>query len=164
MFILPEENRIFFQKPFGRIYSNFNEILPLIEGKKIYTVGDVVTHSMLKRGIVPDIAIVDHLTKREPCSINPDFGDLKIIRADNPRGTITDDLLDAIEQAFENVPAVVDVNGEEDLAVIPVILRAPIGSIILYGQPDEGVVLREVTGDSKIKGRQLFDLFVRVQR
>lgn len=163
MFSLPEENRIYFQKPFGRIYSNFDEILPLIKDKKIYTVGDVVTYSMFKRGLIPDIAIVDRLTKREPCSISPDFGDLKIIKAENPPGTITDDLLDAIEQAFENVPAVIDVNGEEDLAVIPVILMAPVGSIILYGQPDEGVVLRDVTEESKIKGRKLLDLFIEVE-
>jgi uncharacterized protein (UPF0218 family) len=163
MFSLPEENRVYFQKPFGKIYSNFDEILPLIMGKRVYTVGDVVTYSMLKRGLIPDIAIVDHLTKREPCSINPDFGDLKVIKADNPPGTITDDLLDAIEQALGNVPAVIDVNGEEDLAVIPVIMMAPLGSVILYGQPGKGVVLRDVTEESKKKGRKLFDLFVKIE-
>jgi len=35
------------------------------------------------------------------------------------------------------------VDGEEDLAVIPCVLMAPEGSLILYGQPGEGVVLVE---------------------
>jgi len=35
------------------------------------------------------------------------------------------------------------VNGEEDLAVIPCVLMAPNDSIILYGQPGEGIVVVE---------------------
>ncbi len=36
------------------------------------------------------------------------------------------------------------VDGEEDLAVLPCVLTAPPESVVLYGQPGEGVVLCEV--------------------
>lgn len=36
------------------------------------------------------------------------------------------------------------VDGEEDLAVLPCILTAPSGSLVLYGQPGEGLVVCEV--------------------
>ena len=36
------------------------------------------------------------------------------------------------------------VEGEEDLATLPAILYAPPGSVVVYGQPDEGSVLVKV--------------------
>ena len=45
---------------------------------------------------------------------------------------------------------VIKVNGEEDMAVIPVVLASPLGYEIYYGQPGKGVVKIIVT--EKIKG------------
>jgi hypothetical protein len=42
------------------------------------------------------------------------------------------------------------VEGEEDLAVIPLICLLPENSLVVYGQPDEGVVAIRVTEDKKI--------------
>jgi len=41
------------------------------------------------------------------------------------------------------------VNGEEDLATLPAILYAPVGSVVVYGQPNEGSVLVHVTSERK---------------
>jgi len=41
--------------------------------------------------------------------------------------------------------------GEEDLATIPAVVYAPIGSIVIYGQPKEGVVLIKVTPETKLR-------------
>jgi uncharacterized protein (UPF0218 family) len=36
------------------------------------------------------------------------------------------------------------VTGEEDLITLPLVAYAPIGSIILYGQPSQGIVVVRV--------------------
>ncbi len=41
------------------------------------------------------------------------------------------------------------VDGEEDLATLPAILYAPLGSAVVYGQPNEGSVLVMVTPEKK---------------
>ena len=68
MLILPEEHRRLFKEPFGVLYPSIDEIVPLIEGKDVYTVGDVVTHNLQKKGIIPTVAIVDGYTMRSPCN------------------------------------------------------------------------------------------------
>ena len=59
------------------------------------------------------------------------------------------------EQNAESTIIIVD--GEEDLA--PLILHplAPMGSVILYGQPGRGVVIRFTDLDSKSRCRELLE-------
>ena len=40
-------------------------------------------------------------------------------------------------------------SGEEDLLVLPLILELPNGSKIVYGQPNQGAVIRDVNDDTK---------------
>jgi len=51
------------------------------------------------------------------------------------------------------------VRGEEDLAALPAILLAPEGSVVLYGQPDEGVVFVSIT---KSKKEEILDLLDKI--
>jgi hypothetical protein len=67
----------------------------------------------------------------------------------NPAGTITDDLIRALNHAILHPPSTVIVDGEEDLAVIPLVIAAPVGAIVLYGQPHQGVVLRRINQEAK---------------
>jgi len=41
------------------------------------------------------------------------------------------------------------VDGEEDLLVIVAVLYAPEGSLVVYGQPGEGIVVVRVTGEKR---------------
>ena len=43
------------------------------------------------------------------------------------------------------------VDGEEDLLALPSILFAPLNAYVLYGQPNEGIVVVSVTESLKIK-------------
>ncbi len=120
----------------------------------IITVGDVVTENVLRLGIKPSVAIYDHRTKRQ--EYNPNINDDAVLMTvRNPAGTITKDLLNAIRKGFELAKqgrrVYISVNGEEDLAAIPAVIYAPVGSVVLYGQPDEGVVLIRVTPECKLK-------------
>ena len=47
------------------------------------------------------------------------------------------------------------VNGEEDLFTLPAILYAPVGTSVLYGQPDEGLVVVSVNNSLKTKVRNI---------
>jgi uncharacterized protein (UPF0218 family) len=79
----------------------------------------------------------------------------------NPAGTLTDALINAIDYAVMHPPVTVLVDGEEDLAVIPLVMAAPVGAIVLYGQPHQGVVLRTVNPDAKKTARNLLNHFLR---
>ena len=42
-----------------------------------------------------------------------------------------------------------NVDGEEDLLALPAVLSSPEKSIVVYGQPGEGIVLVRVSAQSK---------------
>ncbi len=160
MLILPEEHRRLFMEPFGVLYRSIDEVIPLIEGKSVYTVGDVVTHNLQKKGITPTVAVVDGYTMRSPCNRMPAVHG-ECIQVKNPAGTITDELICALERAVKNPPSTIIVDGEEDLAVIPLILTAHDGAIVLYGQPHKGVVLRTVNSEARKTAQRFLAHFIR---
>jgi hypothetical protein len=155
---LPEEKRHFFRKPFGRLTPDIRELLPDLAGRKVYTVGDIVTRRSLELGVTPEVAVIDGHTMRLPCGGIPGAFP-RTIHARNPPGTITDELIQALQEALAGPPALVVVEGEEDLAVIPLVMAAPEGGVVLYGQPGEGVVLRVVDAGAVRKARELFSCF-----
>ena len=160
MLRLPEAHRDLFKRPFGTLYGNVGELLTRLEGRSVYAVGDVVTANLLDAGVVPDIAIIDGYTMRMPCTRSP-LLQARRLKAKNPAGTITDELVDAIDEAVRSPPAVICVEGEEDLAVIPLVIAAPAGVAVLYGQPGEGVVLRFVDPSAKQEAASMLRVFVR---
>jgi uncharacterized protein (UPF0218 family) len=160
MLRLPETHRDLLKLPFGTLYRDIGELLPCLKGRAIYAVGDVVTHSLLDAGIVPDIAIIDGYTMRVPCNRSPLLR-ARRVTARNPPGTITDELVDVIGDVVRDPPGVIFVDGEEDLAVIPLVLAAPAGAAVLYGQPGEGVVLRIVDAMAKQEAETILKVFVR---
>ena len=160
MLRLPEVHRDLLKIPFGTLYRDIGELLPCIEGRAVYAVGDVVTHNLLGAGIVPDIAIIDGYTMRTPCTCSP-LLPARRVTARNPPGTITDELVAAIDDVVRDPPGVIFVDGEEDLAVIPLVIAAPAGSAVLYGQPGEGVVLKIVDASAKRDAEAILDVFVR---
>ncbi|QYZ79250.1 DUF359 domain-containing protein [Methanofollis formosanus] len=159
MLLLPDEHRKRFKEPFGELFSELVDALPTIEGKTVYTVGDVVTHNFLAAGGTPAVAVIDGYTMRSPCGRTPLLL-FNRVQVKNPAGALTDELTAALEEAVRNPPTLIMVEGEEDLAVIPLALIAPEGSVILYGQPGEGVVVCRVSGDLKKAAKDLLSLFV----
>jgi uncharacterized protein (UPF0218 family) len=160
MFRLPEQERRLLKKPFGTLYPDLKDTLPLLTGKKVYAVGDVVTQRLLHYGIIPALAIIDQRSMRAPCGDAPVYPSHRF-SARNPPGVITDELIERIGQALRQEPAIIVVEGEEDLAVLPVVLGAPEGGILLYGQPNEGIILREISAEAKKEAEVLLSLFIR---
>ncbi len=113
----------------------------LSENSYVITVVDRTTEKMIEFCLIPSLQIIDgkeKRAKREP----PKLANATELTADNPAAEITSQSIDIIRQAFTMQPPVrLSVNGEEDLLVIPVCIYAPENAIILYGQPNEGLVI-----------------------
>jgi hypothetical protein len=119
--------------------------------KCIISVGDMVSQNMLKRGIQPQIMIVDNKVMREKSEpIKTTVS--KKVSVKNPAGTLTPETWVVMNRALEHKQLTqVLVEGEEDLLALVAVLEAPEGSFVVYGQPHEGVVV--VTADKKTKER-----------
>ncbi len=48
--------------------------------------------------------------------------------------------------------------GEEDLLVLPVCIHAPENAVVLYGQPNRGLVIVRITPEIRNKVETLLDL------
>ena len=151
--IIPEDKRGLFKEPVGELIDE-NDLKEL-NGKKLITVGDVVSLTVNRNGIRPDIAVYDGVTERREMT---EFADLvkskgwKTVDVINPAGTITSDLVNAVKNALSGRKKItIRVIGEEDLAVIPCMILAPIGTDIIYGWPGKGMML--ITTDEHIRKR-----------
>ena len=152
MLRLPKSLRKELKKPLGQLHKSIDLIETLLqdhlsEERLIISIGDATTKNLINLDIYPQLCIVDNKIEREPVKHNLNHTN-NILYVDNPAGTITDELvdicIDSIKNAASNNPIIIEVEGEEDLAVLPCILNAPKDTFILYGQPKEGVVLVDV--------------------
>ncbi|MBC7080754.1 MAG: DUF359 domain-containing protein [Thermoplasmatales archaeon] len=141
MYILPEDKKEELRKPLGKIKSKIGK--ENLKGK-IVSVGDMVTLSLEKEGIEPNIAIVDYKIERKGYE-RKDFYAEKIIKVKNPAGQITRELWNAIATAYiEDKKVLIEVEGEEDLAALPAIYLAPDNTTVIYGMPCKGMVVVNV--------------------
>ncbi len=127
----------------------------------LVAVGDVSVETLLDMGVIPDIALVDGMTKRKELENKVDLSSFDVlINAESPAGEITPSLIHSIEAALHNDQTTcIEVDGEEDLAPIIIHLLAPLGTNIVYGQPGKGVVLRVTDLSSKEQCRGLLSRF-----
>ncbi len=156
-----------FKTPLGKLIldadtSQENVLGELGDGMLI-TVGDATTQKMMQYGIVPSIQIVDGTEKRARRDL-PDRGLLRTrIRCSNPPGGITEEAITAIGEALASPkPSRILVDGEEDLLVLPVCTSAPLGSTVMYGQPNEGLVVVHVSAQVRDKAHSLLDMMDRI--
>lgn len=159
---LPDHLRPELKKPFGllltgsqtKIINELQSLIQKINPPKIIAVGDVTALTLYFAKIQPNLSIIDEKVERfeleEPVKKMLEEIPAKKIEIENPAGQVTVALWKAIESALkENEPIKVLVKGEEDLATIPAVILASERSIIIYGQPEKGVVVIEANADKK---------------
>ena len=130
----------------------------LSDDSYIITVGDRTTEKMIDFDLIPSLQIIDGLEKRIKRDILK-LGSAFELKIDNPAAEITLESIEIIKKAFTmNSPIRLTVNGEEDLLVLPVCIHAPENSVILYGQPNKGLVLVQITTEIRNKAQALLDL------
>lgn len=163
---LPDNLRPILAKPFGRVVKNELILRKDILGSlHIVSVGDEVTRTLNRLGVDVNLTIVDFKINRKKQIGNlNDLGIHKngrVVNVDNPAGTINSKLTDAIKAFFDDntKEKIIIVEGEEDLAVIPVILLAPLGTHVVYGQREKGAVIITVDEQIKVKVLKLVKKF-----
>ena len=134
----------------------------IVDASCVITVGDMTTQRLIEFGIVPNLQIVDGLEKRLPRS-SPVLPSGTIeMTCTNPPAEITDESIARIREAFcSDKPVRLTVRGEEDLLVIPVCIFAPENSVVLYGQPHEGMVIVRIDENTRRKTQTLLDSMYR---
>ena len=124
-----------------------NDIKEFSKNNKIISVGDVTTENLKNNNVNIFLEVVDLKTKRE----NKNFKHIEnSIEVDNPSGVITKNLMDILYNSINSSKNNrIEINGEEDLAVIPIIFYADNNTVIVYGIPDTGMAYIKV--DKEIK-------------
>jgi cytidyltransferase-like protein len=136
--------------------------LSTLDGPLI-AVGDVTAKVMLSLDVVPNLALIDGQTKRVALD-DEDTVDLTPfpLRRDatSPAGVLTPDLLTQLEDSLrDDAPCVLVVDGEEDMAPLYLHLLAPLGAIIVFGMPRQGLMVQRTTLDMKERCRTILNAF-----
>ena len=163
MFKIDENSIDEFKRPLGKLYVDFEDAIPMIkEASFLISVGDQTTKNLVDIDLIPDLGIIDNRIQRKDHNYDI-IRTENILNADNPAGTITENLWETIEEAIsltleDSGNRIIVVKGEEDLAVLPCLLIAPEDAVILYGQPNEGLVFVNVS-EGKDKANKLMTYF-----
>ena len=165
--LLPESLRNELKTPLGKLIKNSNpdkerQVRKAYDEKLVIAVGDATSQLLLNMGLIPFLYIIDGQEKRQKRSTPLPVGQEEIeicteIRVKNNAGEISDESFDLIKYIFDDLktPIRLVVEGEEDLLVLPVCLFAPQNSVVMYGQPNEGLVIAEITDEVREKVQKI---------
>ena len=153
---LPEQLRSELKKVWGvsifgkeaDVLRNYQNIVKQKDFKKIITVGDYCSAKLFSH-----VKIFDGKVERQKVEKTL----AHILTCDNAAGTIQAGVWQVLQTAISKNQNVF-VNGEEDMLVIPVVLLSENGFAVVYGFPQKGICVIEVS--DKIK-KSFEDLMVK---
>ena len=154
---LTPELRKKLKKPVGTlIRGSFAQTMKILKNMTekeksafIISVGDTVSKNLAENRMFPQLSIVDNRVMRRNVQPVPLTAE-KTIHVKNPPGTITEEALEAIQEAIKsNCRVKIVADGEEDLLTLIAVLYSPENAFVIYGQPYEGVVVVKVTPEKK---------------
>ena len=145
------------KKPFGapilgekaEIVKKFKKIIKRQGLKKIICVGDYCSSTL-----PADIKIFDGRIRRNKRVCTQEY----FLSCKNPSASIDGGVWEVLKRAIRDNENVF-VEGEEDLLVIPCLLLAKNKTGIVYGLPDKGVSLVEVSSKTKLDFRKILRKF-----
>ena len=138
-----------------------NILKHISDNSYVITVGDRTTEKMIDFELIPSLQIIDSQEKRVKRDPPKNTAIVTDLICNNPAAEITTQSMEIIKKAFSSeTPVRITVNGEEDLLVIPVCIYAPKNSVVLYGQPNEGLVIVQITSEIRNKTQRLLDSMV----
>lgn len=137
----------------GEMPEPYHVLKEMLRGEKVIAIGDVVVENLLKVGIEPVMMVVDGKSMRQKREA-PIEGEITVR---NEASEVSDELMEAVKRGYRRIL----VDGEEDLASLPALLYADENSLIVYGQPSEGIMVIRPTKDIKKKVEETLALFER---
>ena len=163
--ILPPKLRKELKNPLGKLFKKIKEFN---SNNFLLTVGDETAKIFNRSSMRPNIAIIDYkVARRKKYKSLKElgfFGNERVYKIKNPSGSLCGELFKLIKNIFENISnqdyIIIQVDGEEDLSVLPLILGAPLGASVFYGQPNEGIVEVHIDEEAKAKARFLLSRFI----
>ena len=163
--VLTQEQRAQLKMPLGTLLrGTFEQTLKefrLIAREKkpsmIISVGDALSRSLVENNIFPKVLVVDYKIMRESVSPLVIMGYETMTLRNNP-GSISDDAWEIMASAIKHGNKIrVVVEGEEDLLTLVAVMEAPENTLVIYGQPREGMVVVEVTPQRKNQIKKILD-------
>ena len=153
------------KKPLGELVEgtrydcnlHLKSVIQKEEPTKTVLVGDTVSRTAVQSGIEPDVIIVDRKEMRRDAKPFM-FKKREQFKLVNVQGSISSASWGIVKEAIRIGKSVIVVEGEEDLLTIVAISESPIGSLVVYGQPSEGIVLVRVSAEKKEEINQLVRL------
>lgn len=155
-FILTDAQRANFKRPLGELVTGtpeecngaLKDTIAREKPKLVVLVGDTVSRNSVQFGIMPDVIVIDNKEKRRE-AVQFTYSGRHSFKATNPAGTIDTNAWKIVDEAVRKGNSLVLVEGEEDLLALAAIMFSPTGSLIVYGQPDQGIVLVRVSEEKK---------------
>jgi len=156
-YVITPEMRAKLKEPFGMlIQGSFEETMQTLgnivereKPPKIVSVGDTVSRNLHVKKINPQLSITDNkiMRKRVKQQI---FTNKSLVHVKNPQGTITEEAIEAVKEAIKSDGYFhILVDGEEDLLALIAIIYAPEKALVIYRQPNEGIVVVEASSEKK---------------
>ncbi|AIY89960.1 GTP-dependent dephospho-CoA kinase family protein [Geoglobus acetivorans] len=163
MLRITEEHRKLLSVPRGKLYTGrgpelVREIQEIKDARFFAAIGDLVTLFSFQAGFLPDLAVVDFKTERkelEDVVTAEIMGFMQkegyeVLEVTNPQGHISEELVEALKHGIEKGRTCIIVDGEEDMAALPLSVLLPENSVIIYGVPSRGIAAYVVSGEDKI--------------
>jgi uncharacterized protein (UPF0218 family) len=118
--------------------------------------------------VVPDLSVVDGKERRIEVPKNFSFATdkppwrievVRKLKCSNPPGSISKNAFCILKTAIDEkqFPARIIVEGEEDLLALPIFMLAPNNTLVMYGQPLEGLVIVKVNERVRSKAKGLME-------
>jgi GTP-dependent dephospho-CoA kinase len=164
VFPVSEEIRSKLKSPLGELVADegvtkagiLSRITALAKQAIVVSIGDRTTERLVEFSIPHNLEILDHIEKRSSRG-EIVFAGSERFHAKNDPGTISLEALKVLSKSLElvendrKVLIRIDVQGEEDLLTLPVLAFFPPETVVLYGQPNEGMVIVRAKGEPRIK-------------
>ena len=162
---LTPEDILILKEPFGTLVKDQDiteqKIKDLLKNAKlIISVGDSTTDRLISFGILPHVSVIDGRERRlkRISFLHSHNTTAHELHCCNPAGTVSREAISILHDAFRTLPPIkIVVDGEEDMLTLPIITIAPEGTIVLYGQPLEGMVVVTITAKTRKKAKDLMD-------
>ena len=166
--ILPDSLRSELAIPFGKVYKDYDSVIAEYNRKDfVVTIGDIVSANFIQHHKQSSISVIDLKTRREhiyKSFLQSYFPSLPSGHLFNPPGTINIQTAINLRKHIQDYlhdykNKIIVIDGEEDLLVLPFILFLPLGSLVIYGLYNRGMVVVEVSLKNKEEAKQLLSKF-----